>query len=69
MSIYFLFKQRIPQKSSGIMHNDSWMLVESDSDDDEEVVVASSSKDVEGQIILANGLHMNYSLGFLECAC
>ena len=51
------------------MHNDPWILVESDSSDDEEVALALISKDVERQIILANGLHINYSLGFLECAC
>ena len=38
LSIYFLFKQRIPQESSEIMHNNPWILVESDSNDDEEVV-------------------------------
>ena len=69
LSIYFLFNQRIPQRSTGITHNDPWILDESDSSDDEEVALALFSKDVERQIILANGLHINYSLGFLECAC
>ena len=68
VNIYFLFNQRIPQRSTGITHNDPWILVESDSSDDEEVALALISKDVERQIILANGLHINYSLGFLECA-
>ena len=69
VNIYFLFNQRIPQRSTGITHNDPWILDESDSSDDEEVALALISKDVERQIILANGLHINYPLGFLECAC
>lgn len=60
LSIYFIFNQRIPQTSSGIMHNDPWIIVESDSSDDEEVALIT--KDVERQIILANRLHINYSL-------
>lgn len=42
------------------MHNDPWIIVESDSSDDEEVALIT--KDVERQIILANRLHINYSL-------
>lgn len=50
--IYFIFNRRIPQTSSGIMHSDPWILVESDSSDDEEIT--SISKDVERQILMVN---------------
>jgi hypothetical protein len=56
--IYFIFNRRIPQTSSGIMHSDPWILVESDSSDDEEIT--SISKDVEKQILMVNRLNTSY---------
>ena len=67
LSVYFLFTQRIPQTSSGIMHHDPWILVESDSSDDEEVVGASTSKDVERQCELLTRLFRVCMLTVLCC--